>query len=135
MKGLLLRFCFLLTLLGLLPNLSFGVGVSEHVRHQKDSGTIVEQSDDPYRHFAEERQRRPFESFISNRGAQRVSSLRPTKYHPTHGGKQSRIAGSYAKSYSLQLIYQSFRQNLSNLNAIFVSPRQYYVIALRHILC
>ena len=135
MKELLLRCCFLLAILGAFPHLSFGVKVMNYVHHEKDSGTIVEQSYDPYRLFAEERQPRSYESVISNRGSQRVSSSRPAKSSPTHGGKQSRIAGGNAKSYSLRLIYQLFKQNLSNLDAFFVSPRQYYVIALRHILC
>ena len=134
-RFLLLRFCLLLSLLGIIPHLSFGMGVSNDVHHKKDSGTIVEQADNSYRHFAEERQRRPFQSAIGSRGAQRISNSRPAKYHPTHNGKQSRATGGNVKSYSLRLIYLSFRQNLSYLNAIFVSPRLYYVIALRHILC
>ena len=134
-RFLLLRFCLLLSLLGIIPHLSFGMGVSNDVHHKKDSGTIVEQADNSYRHFSEERQRRPFQSAIGSRGAQRISNSRPAKYHPTHSGKQNRATSSDSQPHSFRLIYQSFRLILSSLNAVFVSPRLYYVIALRHILC
>jgi hypothetical protein len=134
-RFLLLRLSLLLSLLAIIPHLSFGMGVSEDVRHKKDSGTIVEQADNSYRHFAEERQRRPFQSAIGSRGTQRISNSRPAKYHPTHSGKQNRATSSNPKPYSFRFIFLSFRLILSNLNVLFVSPRLYYVITLRHILC
>lgn len=75
---------------------------------------------------------------VSAKNSQRIGSSRPVRLMPTNGGKPGRTLGFWASNYS------SYLSNLSCLllhnassrpQSWAASPRYYYVIALRRILC
>ena len=96
-----------------------------------------QQDDGWIRHVAEEPETMPV-SLLRPTTPHRVASSRSVRLLPTHGGKPSQHSGrwangqsSYHPKYSLQLPC-IIRPRLCMLAA---SPRRYYVIALRRLLC
>jgi hypothetical protein len=75
---------------------------------------------------------------ISPRNLQRIGGSRPTRLIPTHSGKPSRIFGKWIAGYSFNLsnqIHYFLRHAFLKSKSGAASPRFYYVIALRRILC
>lgn len=75
---------------------------------------------------------------INPRGSQRIGGSRPTRLLPTNGGKHSRMFGKWLSSnpFTLSCATNLFlcRVALASKGRA-ASPRFYYVIALRRILC
>lgn len=75
---------------------------------------------------------------ISPRGSQRIGGSRPSRLIPTNNGKPSRVLGKWLAGNPLshyRTTNQFFRYVLPSPKGGAASPRFYYVIALRRILC
>ena len=86
----------------------------------------------------EERQQPLGESLVKSQQSQRVNSSRPARLLPTHGGKSGRGLGlGIQNNSSNQFKYFHLCRCLDIFKARtgVASPRFYYVIALRRILC
>ena len=86
----------------------------------------------------EERQQPLGESLVKSQQSHRVNSSRPARLLPTHGGKSGRGLGqSVQNNFSDQIKYFYLCRCLNIFKARMgvTSPRFYYVIALRRILC
>ena len=98
----------------------------------------VTQSDALHCFMMQEQQKMPAGFVITAKSGERIGSSRPVRLVPTHGGKPGRMLARLTSSGSVYL---------SNLHALLLclsagnkrawaaSPRFYYVIALRRILC
>lgn len=68
----------------------------------------------------------------------RVSSSRPVRLLPTHGGKPNHHFGRWANGHSSNLFKHlplRLCRNRVCFHTVTASPRFYYVIALRRLLC
>ena len=75
---------------------------------------------------------------ISPRNSQRIGGSRPTRLIPTNNGRPNRILGKWMTSHSFNLsnkIHHYLRHVFLASKSGATSPRFYYVIALRRILC
>ena len=75
---------------------------------------------------------------VSKSEGHRISSSRPTKLIPTHGGKPGKTLGrlSSGESFLHSKFCTLLLRNIDNeLRAGVAPPRYYYVIALRRLLC
>ena len=94
--------------------------------------------DDFVNHMAEEPQAPLGVAFRSVPSSHRVTSSRPTRLLPTHGGKPTSHSGRWAKNewsnlsngFALLLC-----KSLNSSRTMAASQRLYYVIALRRLLC
>ena len=136
MKRFLLRLWLLALLLCAIPSpvsWAMAQGIPAYGQQREER---IGQQDDLLRAFAEEPQPPINSLFVQSNPSQRVGSSRPTRILPTHGGKPGRNIGNvhhsshYYQHVSLQLCYRN-----STPGAVAASPRYYYVIALRRILC
>lgn len=88
--------------------------------------------------WAEEPETMPFSTIRPSSPFHRVASSRPTRLLPTYGGKPNHHSGRWAKNQSPHLLkcFKLF-SNIGHhrLRMFAVSPRRYYVIALRRLLC
>jgi len=88
--------------------------------------------------MAEEPDDAPVSTLRSSSSSHRVASSRPVRLLPTYGGKPNSHSGRWAKnqSFNFQKIFVlqpcTVRYRLCMAVA---SPRRYYVIALRRLLC
>ncbi len=126
--------------------LGFTVKAQGAVTSRQQDAQQIKQDNRWIHHVAEEPERAPF-SLLRPTSSHRVTSIRehrssarslsrPVRLLPTHGGKpgQGRWANgqsSYHPKFSLQLPCIS----LQRLYTPAASPRRYYVIALRRLLC
>lgn len=125
-------------LLCCLPITDFGAQRQEGVRRESISEECVTKYDGLHRYMMQERQMPLAATVITAKNGERIGSSRPVRLSPTHGGKPSRTLWRWISNKSL---------HLSNLHALLLrridcgrgvsaaSPRYYYVIALRRILC
>ena len=108
------------------------------VSHSEGREECFQRHDGLVRSLMEERQRPLGEVLLKSNQTQRVNASRPARLLPTHGGKPGRSLFGYHANHSFNpskyaLLY--LRQNTIRLWAGIASPRFYYVIALRRILC
>ncbi len=97
----------------------------------------VKRHDGWIRHVAEEPETAPF-SLLRPTTSHRVASSRSVRLLPTHGGKSSQHSGRWTKGQSSYLPKFSLQLPCSihhRLCMVAASPRRYYVIALRRLLC
>lgn len=135
MKRLITHIVYLAALLGalLMPANGRAGGV---VTGKQQGELCIDRYDGHLRLVTEERQRPT--TVQNGRQSERVGSSRPTRLLPTHGPKPSRGVGRWMDSLSSNLIkYDFLRLVVGRLSAGrgAASPRSYYVIALRRILC
>ena len=137
MNRFLFRFLLLLTLCGIL-------GVDSQTKAQvivpENSGkeSRIERHDSQALDLLEERQRPILPAFRQSPPLHRVSSTRPSRIMPTYGGKNGRSMGVRKITSSFHFhFYACWVRCLrcQQLMARTLSPRDYYVIALRHLLC
>ena len=136
MKRYLLYLSFVATwLCGIL--LGSNTKVQDTVSNRQQDEQQIQRHDGWIRHVAEEPETLPV-SLLRPTTSHRVASSRSARLLPTHGGKPSQHSGRWAKG---QLSYPPYcpiqlpcisRQRLCMAAA---SPRHYYVIALRRLLC
>ena len=77
-------------------------------------------------------------SAISPRNSQRIGGSRPTRLIPTNNGRPSRILDKWTTNHSLifsNKTHHHLRHVFMTSKSGAASPRFYYVIALRRILC
>jgi len=138
MKRWLLRIWLVAALLcGFSDSLSW-VRAQGSVSHSEGREECFQRHDGLVRSLMEERQRPLGEVLLKSNQTQRVNASRPARLLPTHGGKPGRSLFGYHTNHSFNpskydLLF--LRQKTIRLWAGIVSPRFYYVIALRRILC
>ena len=109
-----------------------------NVSHSGEREECFQRHDGLVRSLMEERQRPLGEVLLKSNQTQRINSSRPVRLLPTHGGKPGRnFIGCHTNhSFNLSKYALLFlRQSAIRLWAGIASPRFYYVIALRRILC
>jgi len=121
-----------------LPVTDFGAQRQVGARGESINEECVTRYDGLHRYLMQERQTPLAATVITAKNGERIGSSRPVRLSPTHGGKPSRTLWRWVS-------HKSF--HLSNLHALLLrridygrgvsaaSPRFYYVIALRRILC
>lgn len=137
MKKYLLRIGFVASLLcGIL--LGSTVREQEPVTAQQYEGQQVRQDDGWIHHLAEEPETAPVSALRPSLPSHRVASSRSVRLLPTHGGKPSQHSGRWVKDQLSHLSKCSLRLSCvchPRLRMFAASPRRYYVITLRRLLC
>ncbi|MCR4810204.1 MAG: hypothetical protein K5896_10155 [Prevotella sp.] len=98
----------------------------------------VKTCDGRIRLIAEEPDSAPVSTLRSSPSSPRVASTRPARLLPTYGGKPNSHSGRWAKEQSSNYLNCFVLQpcmRLYRLYTVVASPRRYYVIALRRLLC
>ena len=77
-------------------------------------------------------------ALTNTRNSQRIGSTRPMRHLPTFGGKSNRtqgklLSGNTSKPFKTSFLFLRYVTSVTISGA--ASPRFYYVIALRRILC
>lgn len=139
MNRFILRLCLTIAFLCILPRTIQslkGEGAISHTESAKEEATY--QNCGLIHHLELQGQLPSAGVVLTAKNSHRIGSSRPVRLMPSHGGKPGRSLGYWASNYS------SYLSNLSCLHlskAAFrsqtwaASPRYYYVIALRRILC
>jgi len=115
-----------------------GVKAQSIVDNAQKSEEQIKQSDGWLRQVAEEPQS-PVESTLRTApSSHRVASSRPTRLLPTRGGRTGQHHGrggsdGLLNPYRYLPCWQCY--GLVSLQKVYSSPRLYYVIALRRLLC
>ena len=134
----LFRLWLAVLLLSCLPITDFGAQKQVGVRGESIGEECVTKHDRLHRYMMQERQMPLAGIVITAKNGERIGSSRPVRLNPTNGGKPSRTLARWISNKSF---------HLSNLHALLLrridcgrgvsaaSPRYYYVIALRRILC
>ena len=118
---------------------SFGwVRAQKHAvdKHQKDEQ--ITQNDGQVKNVMEEPEAPYSSPLMKSQNQHRVGSSRPARVLPTHGGKPSRSLDQCNNHYSynsLNYIHLALTELSVHGAEGVASPRLYYVIALRRILC
>ena len=118
---------------------SFGwARTQEHAadKHQKDEQ--ITQNDGQVKNVMEEPEAPYSSPLMKSQNQHRVGSSRPARVLPTHGGKPSRSSAQCNNHYSynaLNYIHLALSELRTHGAEGVASPRLYYVIALRRILC
>lgn len=117
--------------------LDSAVEVQGAVTGRQQDEQQVKQHDSWIHHVAEEPETAPV-SALRPSPSHRVASSRSVRLLPTHGGKPSQHTGRWTKG-QLSHLLNSFLQlpciAYHRLCMAVASPRRYYVIALRRLLC
>lgn len=98
----------------------------------------VTQSDALHCFLMQEQQKMPAGFVITAKSGERIGSSRPVRLVPTHGGKSGRMLSrltSASSTHHSNLYSLLFRLSDCGIRVGAASPRFYYVIALRRILC
>lgn len=125
-------------LLCCLPVIDFGAQAQTGVRGESLKKECVTKHDGLQRCMMRERQMSLAGTVISAKTGQRIGSSRTFRVHPSNGGKPGRSFGHWSDGYSFQhsKFFALLRHRIycdSRVGA--ASPRLYYVIALRRLLC
>ena len=130
-----LTIAFLCVLPETLPNLRKD-SVIGHVKPVKEESLSQNCGLDHYMEL--QGQLPPAGVLVSAKNSHRIGSSRSVRLMPSHGGKPGRSLGHWASNYSSYLSNLSclLLHNASSRSQSWAaSPRYYYVIALRRILC
>ena len=138
MKRYLLRIGLVVTLLcGLSDSLEW-VSNQEGVTNKHQQEEQITQDDGYVKNLIAERQR-PFNiTLVKSQNQQRVGSSRASRIIPTYGGKSGKNLAHWANQQldnTLNIIYLPLQLIKTCSGLGIASPRLYYVIALRRILC
>ena len=137
-RGSLIRVWLIALLLCCLPITDFGVQVEAGVCGEPIKKECVTRYDGLQRYTMQERQMPLAGAVLTAKTGQRVGSSRPVRMHPSNGGKPGRILGRWTadESYQLSKYFALLLNRMDcGLRVGAASPRHYYVIALRRILC
>ena len=120
------------------PTLVEGAKGQGMLQQQGHEGTTISTQDTLLRAFSESRQRLNSLVFQSSQTPQRVGSSRTVRIMPTHGSPPSRGMGRFTENTLSNLLKYAclyLQRSTTTLRSGTASPRFYYVIALRRILC
>ncbi len=139
MDALISRFCLFIALMFGMPDVLPNVGADCHVPDELGKAEYVDAQHDERQKDALTEDAQPLSgTLLSTKTSQRVGHSRPARPHLTGGGKNNRIA-CYGVAHSISclsylpdLSLQPLRLGICGGSA---SPRFYYIIALRRILC
>ena len=137
MNKFLMRLFFIAMLLCGFLGSKTGVGAQGILCINQKSEEQIRQSDGWLRQVAEEPQS-PVESALRTApSSHRIVSSRPTRLLPTHGGRPTHHHGRGSSDGLLKFYKYQPQQcyGFVSLPWTFASPRLYYVIALRRLLC
>ena len=133
----LLRFFSVLLLMCCLSVADLGIqaqacGLDESVKKK-----CLAEHDELQQHILQERQMPPAGALITTKTGHRLGSSRPVRLYSSNGGKPGRILGRWTSDHSYQLskYFALLHRMDCGLRVVAASPRFYYVIALRRILC
>ena len=137
MKKYLLRISFIASLVcGFL--LSSAVKAQGAVAERQHDKQQIKQYDGWIHQLAEEPETAPVSALRPSSPSHRVASHRSVRLLPTHGGKPSKHFGRWAKDQSSHLPKCFVQLSCIGHHQVCMavsSPRGYYVIALRRLLC
>ena len=138
MKRYLLRIGLVVTLLcGLSDSLEW-VSNQEGVGKKHQQEEKITQDNGYVKGLVAESQKPIDSPLVKSQNQQRVGSSRPSRIIPTYGGKSGKNLAHWANQHfdnTLNIIYLPLQlKNICSGHGI-ASPRLYYVIALRRILC
>ena len=127
----------------LLCSVIFGSALQRAKTHQdaaacQQGEQLVSQYDDWGLQVAEEPDCTTAPSLRSSPSSARIASSRPVRLLPTFGGKPNSHSGRGAKNQSSNFLNCFLQQPCMRLYWLYTavaSPRRYYVIALRRLLC
>lgn len=137
-RGWFIRVWLTVMLLCCLSSTGFGALAQAEVRGEYSKKECVTRRDGLQSHMMQERQMPLAGAVITAKTGQRVGSSRPVRLHPTNGGKPGRMLGRWTadESYQLSKYFALLLHRMDcGLRIGAASPRYYYVIALRRILC
>ena len=119
------------------PALGVGGAVDDGAQSEVRKGDCIVQHDGLHRYMVQQKQMPLAGAVITAKNGERVGGSRPLRLIPTHGGKPGRTIGRWAAddSFHLSHIRTLLRANGCGLQVRAASPRYYYVIALRRLLC
>ena len=132
----LFRFWLMMLLFCSLPVTDF-VAETEYISKTAEKECVT-QSDALHCLMMQEQQKMPAGFVITAKSGERIGSLRPVRLVPTHGGKSGRMLSrltSASSTHHSNLYSLLFRLSDCGIRVGAASPRFYYVIALRRILC
>ena len=136
MKRYLIRLCLIAALL-CSSHLGFSAKAHGAVDALQQDEQQVKQDDGWIHNVAEEPETVPV-SLLRPTTSHRVTSSRSVRLLPTYGGKPSQHSGRWVKgqlSYLPKFFLQLTCISRQRLCMAATSPRRYYVIALRRLLC
>ncbi len=134
----LFRLWLAVLLLCSLPVTDFGAQRQEGVCGESISKECVTKHDRLHRYLMQERQMPLAATVITAKNGERIGSSRPVRQNPTNGGKSNRTLWRWIsnKSFHLSNLYALLLRRIDCGRGVSAaSPRFYYVIALRRILC
>ena len=134
----LFRLWLMMLLLCGLPATNYSVLAQADVTSEAAQEESFSQSDGLHRYMMLEQQKMPAGFVITAKSGERIGSSRPVRLVPTHGGKSGRMLSrltSASSIYHSNLYSLLFRLSDCGIRVGAASPRFYYVIALRRILC
>ena len=137
-SGKLICVWLIVLLLCCLPVTDFSAQARTDVRGESITKECVTRHDGLQRYTMQERQMPLAGAVITAKTGQRVGSSRPVRLQPTNGGKPGRMLGRWTadESYKLSKFFALLLHRMDcGLRIGAASPRHYYVIALRRILC
>ena len=137
-SGRLIRICLIALLLCILPTTDFGVEVQVGVCGEPIKKECITMHDGLQHQMMQERQMPLAGAVITVKTGQRIGSSRPVRLHPSNGGKPGRMLGRRTadESYQLSKYFALLLHRMDcGLRVGAASPRHYYVIALRCLLC
>ena len=138
MKRYLLRIGLVVALLcGLSDSLEW-VSNQEGVTNKHQQEEQITQDDESFKDLIAERQRPIDSPLVKSQNQQRVGSSRPSRIIPTYGGKTGKNLALWANQHldnTLNIIHLPLQLTKICSGHGIASPRLYYVIALRRILC
>ena len=138
MMRYLLRLLFVYGMLCHMIGSGYGAKAQSMAADNTASEKQISRHEDFFHNMAEEPQSPIGTSLCSPPFSHRVASSRPARLLPTYGGKNShsscRCTSGNIHHLSIQTI-NTLRRRQAGLRPGLPSPRFYYVIALRRILC
>ena len=108
------------------------LGIHESVKKE-----CLAEHDELQQHILQERQMPPAGALITTKTGHRLGSSRPVRLYSSNGGKPGRMLGRWTSDHSYQLskYFALLHRMDCGLRVVAASPRFYYVIALRRIIC
>lgn len=139
MNRILMHIFLIVTLLCSLLGFSNRVKAQSHVETRGAKSEHQIKQDEGYLGTFAEESRNSIEATLrSTPSSHRISSSRPTRLLPTHGGKPGEHYGQWIENAifnRLNTFYVQSCYDLYRINMVVSSPRLRYIIALRRLLC
>lgn len=138
MNSFLIRLSLIAALLCGLLGSNLGAKAQHTAHRHADDEEQLQQYDSWLKHVAEEPQTVQLPLMQSGGQSHRVVTTRNSRILPSHGGKPGQTDGRWTRHHSSNSIKYALlhlRQSPNWLHTGVASPRHYYVIALRRLLC